>query len=201
MDVNKKFWNEQSEYLSYPNEAVVRFLAANRPKDDEKKVLLDWGCANGRHLAVAKKFGFELIGVDYSKPLLEVAKKSVLEAKFILNDGLSIKEISDNFVDTLLCFGVIFWNNKENQAIMLNEIARILKPGGVAFIDFRSERDTGYKIASHLKDKVLLSQSLDEIKELVKNSGLKLKSTEIYEFSANNMEYLNSWYQCTIQKS
>lgn len=200
MDKNKEFWNQMDDYLRYPSEAVVRFLAANKPAKNEKKLLLDWGCANGRHLQVAKDFGYDLIGFDYNQKLLEIAKSKLKNATLIYNENpLDLEQIADESVDVLLCFGVVFWNCVQNQNIMLKNIARMLKKDGVAFVDFRSERDSHAK--AHYSELEVISQSLAEIKQNLKSAGLEVLNTEIYEFSQNNMSELCSWYQLTLGKA
>lgn len=196
---NQEFWNNLGDYLVYPNESVVRFLSLNKPKNGAKKVFLDWGCASGRHLAVARDFGYELIGVDYAPKMLEKARQNIKDVKLILNQGLDIKEIENESIDVLLCFGVIFYNTKEDQQAMLNNIFRMLKKGGAAFLDFRSNRDTGHK-AEHLKGTHLITQSLAEVKSAITEAGLSIENIELFEISRENMSLLNSWYQIVAKK-
>ncbi|MCI7548969.1 MAG: class I SAM-dependent methyltransferase [Campylobacter sp.] len=69
-----KLWEEHvsSGYLLYPNEYLTRYIFANRRSF---KTVLDFGCGDGRHLEMMSKAKIpNIIGVDYNKSVLQIAK-------------------------------------------------------------------------------------------------------------------------------
>ena len=138
--------------LDYPNEEVVRFLAICR-KIYPNGVMLDWGCATGRHTVLGCKFGYSVIAADYVQRCVDITKNKVEKEcrdcagkviSYIVNQDVDIEGIEDNTVDVIVALGVIFFNSKEQQQIMLNNMYRMLKKGGRIFVDFRTERDSVY---------------------------------------------------------
>ena len=73
---NKKFWDDHFSKVSldYPNEEVIRFLARCK-KLYTNGVMLDWGCATGRHTVLGCKFGYSVIAADYVKRCIRRYRK------------------------------------------------------------------------------------------------------------------------------
>ena len=69
-----KLWEEHvsTGYLLYPNEYLTRYIFVNRRSF---KTVLDFGCVDGRHLEMMSKAKIShIIGVDYNKSVLQIAK-------------------------------------------------------------------------------------------------------------------------------
>ncbi|EAJ5704960.1 class I SAM-dependent methyltransferase [Campylobacter fetus] len=74
-----KLWGEHvsTGYLLYPNEYLTRYVFANRRSF---KTVLDFGCGDGRHLEMMSKAKIpHIIGVDYNKSVLQIAKNAVMK--------------------------------------------------------------------------------------------------------------------------
>ena len=208
--IAKKIYNNDSIAQYYPLEAVVRFLAEFKNKNE--LCVLDWGCAHGRHLAVAARFGFgNLIGADVAAAALEFAKNRIkieypnAKLKTILNDEyLDIKAVNDKSVDAIICTGVLWLNTRQNMLIMLKNMKRMLKNDGKIFVDFRCCDDDLYfgkeefviGKESHLAGFSISILSKEKLKELFKEAHLKLISFDKYEFSYKNK--LNSYYHVIL---
>jgi ubiquinone/menaquinone biosynthesis C-methylase UbiE len=98
---------------------------------------LDLGCGWGRVLKPVMDRGADAVGIDISENMLNLAKNHLhnnnLTPLLVRGDGtrLPFRDESFDLVYTLL---VLQHLSKKNGALLLNEIARILKPGGAAYI-------------------------------------------------------------------
>ena len=60
----------------------VNFLTKQFKKEDKKaKKILDLGCGTGQYTYLLSKKGYEVTGVDISKPMIEIAKKNTKQKK------------------------------------------------------------------------------------------------------------------------
>ena len=97
-------------------------------------MILDLGCGNGRliELFYDKKVGYT--GLDSSEKLIDIAKKRHPQEKFIIAPTLNLP-FPDNYFDKVYCLAVFFHIPSEEFRIQfLNEIKRILKPGGLLIL-------------------------------------------------------------------
>lgn len=109
--------------------------------------LLDLGCGQGRlSLPLAEwcaERGGELVGVDFTRAAVEQANayarvRGVQNATFERADLLDFaRALPDLSVDAVLLIEVTFFLPAYREA--LQEIARVLRPGGLAFVAFRSQ--------------------------------------------------------------
>ncbi len=109
----------------------VDFIVKHCLLDKESKVA-DFGCGIGRHTNELYSRGYDIVGIDYSKNLLSVAKKD--NNIFTLGDCRSIN--LEKKYDSIVClYDVIgsFIDNKENIKILKN-ISKHLKIGGYTVI-------------------------------------------------------------------
>lgn len=223
-DNNRDFWDEHFKNTSfdYPNESVVRFLARCRKWYPQGKVL-DWGCATGRHVMVALKFGFDVMAADYVENCVDITRHKVenelttMPGKvidYIVNKDVDIEGVEDNSLDAILAFGVVFLDSMDKMESMLDNIYRMLKPGGRAFCDFRTEDDSvcknndrvseySYVITdeNHFQKGFCLTVlPLEKLKSILEEKGFVIDNIEIYEFTDSNMANKNSWWHVTLLK-
>jgi ubiquinone/menaquinone biosynthesis C-methylase UbiE len=102
--------------------------------------VLDLGCGTGPVVAELRRLGFDCVGLDYSQDMLEFAKQrlraSGLDDSQILQGDCRHTPFPDARFDAVVCLGVISY--VENYEVVLAEIRRILKPGGVLVVSFRN---------------------------------------------------------------
>lgn len=139
-------------------EATEKFL---RPQNGD--TVLDIGCGNGIMMeAIARSRHCRLIGTDISEDAIEIAKHrlTAVNAEFLCC-SVDDMPIGNATVDKALTINTMyFW---ENLASGFEEIARVLKPGGVFIgthytnqsLESYSHTQFGYKM--HAEEEVLLA--------------------------------------------
>lgn len=100
--------------------------------------VLDLACGQGRHTVPLARQGFRVIGLDYQAALLQEATHAATEAgvtpSFIRGDmrQLPFHGTFDAVVNMFTAFG--YFSDAEN-AHVLHEVARALRPDGVFILD------------------------------------------------------------------
>jgi len=106
---------------------VVSFL--NEFQSNAK--ILDIGCGNGKYM----KYRNDLIikGIDISIKLVEICKNKGFD---VIKASMTDIPFDDNYFDGIICIASYHHlNNDDDRKKTLDEIYRILKPGGIAFIE------------------------------------------------------------------
>lgn len=100
--------------------------------------ILDLCCGMGRHSLALVDYGYKVTGVDLSEVLLQEARKADLRSQVQWVQGdmrqVPLKEHFAAVVNLFTSFGY-FDEDQENKKV-IDEMARLLKPGGKFIIDF-----------------------------------------------------------------
>lgn len=97
-------------------------------KDDDK--VLDIGCGNGRLIKLMEGKKVDYLGIDYSEPLIGIARENFPEYKFEVGNILRLDQGDDQY-DVVLLIAVLHHIPSEKlRDRALQEILRVLKPGG-----------------------------------------------------------------------
>lgn len=99
------------------------------------KRVLDVGCGTGRHAAILNKKGFDVVGVDLNKEMLNIAKKKNKRIKF-LQGNMRTFNLKEEF-DIILClFSTIHYaRNYEEIRKTLKNFYKHLRKGGILIFD------------------------------------------------------------------
>ena len=123
-----------NHFLSLGIDHIWRYKAINELKEIEPKRILDLATGTGDFAIAALRLKPEqIIGMDISAGMLEVGKTKMLKKKYnhIIDMRLGDSEnlpFEDNYFDALTVgFGV---RNYENLEKGLNEMLRVVRPGG-----------------------------------------------------------------------
>jgi ubiquinone/menaquinone biosynthesis C-methylase UbiE len=103
---------------------LLRLIPPARPGQR----LLDVGCGTGEQLAAMARRGYEVAGMDGSAEMLEHARAANPGVPLELGDVEQLPYEPGTF-DVALCIEVLRY--LPHQAPVLQEMARVLKPGGV----------------------------------------------------------------------
>lgn len=140
---------QERHFLRYPDTSVVRFLVGC-----PTGMLLDLGCGAGRHVKLALEYGHDVTGCDISEHALARAESVVgnySNVRFVKASMLDLP-FRDRAFDTVICFGVIYYSLPDDMQDAVDEIHRVLHPGGKAFILTRTTKDRRYGKGKYIGD-------------------------------------------------
>jgi ubiquinone/menaquinone biosynthesis C-methylase UbiE len=123
-------YNYDEQACRKRGEERASFLARLFASSKNKKIL-ELGCSDGMTSMALKKNGLNPISLDIIDQRLEVVKNS--EIPFIKSSAEKIP-LEDNGVDAIFSYNSM--EHFDDPQKVLNEINRILKPGGYFYTDF-----------------------------------------------------------------
>ncbi len=147
-------YKKNKSRLAWPDENLVRMLtrALQDGKEWEDPAALDLGCGSGRHLALLEQFGFPVVlGMDNSAGAIKISQD--FSPRLFLGDNRSIP-LADSTCSVIVAWGSLHYAPKEDFSTMIDEILRVLVPGGLLLATLRSDRDTYMKKGEHLGNNV-----------------------------------------------
>ncbi|UCD13022.1 MAG: class I SAM-dependent methyltransferase [Thermoplasmatales archaeon] len=119
----------------------------------------DIGCGNGRHLLPCAERCKNVIGLDISQNLLNIAKNKIKSLNNVALIHANMVEIplKDGTMDSILCIASLHnIKGRDERIRSLKEVHRILKNGGRALISVWSRWQDKYKM--HYLKKLFLNE-------------------------------------------
>ena len=101
----------------------------------------DFGCGPGHIAAFLGKQGLRISGMDLSERMVEEAKKRHPDIPFLQGNTLAL-ELKDNSVAGAVAFYAIVHFSEAQVITFLEEIFRVLTPGGIFLMTFHIGEDT-----------------------------------------------------------
>lgn len=143
---------------------------------------LDIGCGTGNYTKELQKNGFQLIGIDPSKEMLEKAKfkNNEIDWKTGLAENIMLPE---KFVNGIIGFLTIHhWTNLKNG---FSELNKVLKPNGRIVIFTSTPKQMKSYWLNHyfpkmLSDSIIQMPTLKSVEIAMKDSGIELLETVKY---------------------
>lgn len=108
--------------------------------------LLDLGCGMGRHSLLFARNGFQVVAYDRSevclKTLGEKVKENDLESniQIVQEDMFESLPFEDNYFNYLVAYNVISHADSNSIQKVVEQLKRIMKPGGELFLNFCSKK-------------------------------------------------------------
>jgi ubiquinone/menaquinone biosynthesis C-methylase UbiE len=130
------------------------------------KNILDLGCGTGKHSLFLASKGFEVYATDLSQTGIEIArdKAKSLGLANIHFQQHDMKEIpfAGGFFDAAICVWTIYHNRLADIERTLDEIFRVLKPGGMFVTDFLSISDSTFGSGREIERNTFVGQKKGE---------------------------------------
>jgi SAM-dependent methyltransferase len=148
-----------------------------------KPAILDLGCGDGRLLFSCYEQGLfnnikEIVGVDISEKRVKRMTKELPFVKGVVADALNVEIYPSMYFDYIICSQLI--EHVENDAVLVDEIKRLLKKGGLVYISSVVKKwygvyyyfiDGSFRLdPTHVRE----YGSIDEFTDLITNEGFKL---------------------------
>lgn len=112
------------------------------------ELVLDLACGQGRHSIPLTSRGYQVVGLDYSPYLLELAKKFSHDAGVepsLIRGDMRVLPFSRCFDAVYIFFTSFGYFSDEDNIQVLREVRRALKPGGRFLLDLWNP----FKLAEH----------------------------------------------------
>lgn len=112
--------------------------------------LLEIGCGEGRGIAMLKDKVASFTAIDKIEQVIESLSEQFPDVKFIQDNIPPLKKVEDNTYDVIITFQVI--EHIKNDKLFLEEIHRVLKPGGKALITTPNIKKTLTRNPWHIRE-------------------------------------------------
>lgn len=158
-------------------ENILRHL---KPKAN--RLYLDIGCGTGNYSAELYKKGFQIIGIDPSKKMLEKAKASYPQLDLRLGSA-EHTGLSKNSIDGI--FGTLTIHHWDNLETAFLELSRVLKPKGkIVLFTSTPQQMQGYWLNYYfpkmMADSIAQMPALENVISAMENAKITFLKTEKY---------------------
>jgi ubiquinone/menaquinone biosynthesis C-methylase UbiE len=162
---------------------VLDEFAASVPDQGQ---VCEIGCGPGQISRYLQDRGISIFGIDLSDEMVKCAQRNNPDILFRKGNMLSL-DLPEASVAAIVCFYAIIHLRREDAAVALKEMNRVLEPGGFLLLSFHGgegelHRDQWYDKSVSI-DVTLFAP--DEMENYLKSSGfeiVKVAEREPYEF-------------------
>jgi ubiquinone/menaquinone biosynthesis C-methylase UbiE len=131
----RKKFDEIAGRFEYHRQATLMRAKKIKKYLTKKMVVLDVGIGNGDLVSIYSS-GQKIIGVDFSKKMLKIAKKKLHNCRLVVADGRSIP-LKENKFDLVISSETIYYVS--SPIIFLREIYRVLGHNGRVILICRNQ--------------------------------------------------------------
>lgn len=136
--IYESFQMNYAKYYFGGKEAAAWVLSHIRKhKNLEGKRILDWGCGPGRlirHVPELLQYKSHVYATDYNEASIAWCKEHIANVAFNQNKLAAKLPYEDHFFDAIYGISIFTHLSEEMHFNWLEELKRILKPGGILFI-------------------------------------------------------------------
>ena len=177
VSVNRNFYEENAGAYARNTvqmldlEWLEKFASHVRPGGK----ILDVGCASGRDSAWFASRGFDVVGIDISESLVEMATNSVPNAHFAVMDLMNL-DFPDESFDGIWCSCVLLHISRTDAPIAVQKMASKLRPEGILYILVKEGNTEGLEEDDRYHNAVKFSSyfEVSEIRTMLKDAGLDI---------------------------
>jgi SAM-dependent methyltransferase len=140
--------------------------------------VLDLGCGNGLPTARQLARTFEVTGVDLSEAQIELARRNVPEATFVVGDLAAVDFAAASFDAVVALYSITHVPRAEHAALFA-AIARWLRPGGWLLASLGATDDPGWTGEWLGVPMFFSAWDADTNRELLREAGFVLEVDEV----------------------
>jgi len=129
--------------------------------------VLDIGCGIGRHALYLAREGFACIGLDASAAGLEFARHQARAADLVIDFRQAVfysLPVDDASVDCAIAWNVIYHGDGAIAQRAIDEMRRVLVPGGLVVGTMLSKRNTGFGVGREVQRDTFVVDNTDRDK-------------------------------------
>uniref|UniRef100_UPI0040575EE8 class I SAM-dependent methyltransferase n=1 Tax=Acetatifactor sp. TaxID=1872090 RepID=UPI0040575EE8 len=167
--VQSKGWNwKNAEKDRWMNPSEDSVYLARKWASEGARSILDLGCGLGRHALFFAEKGFKVTAVDLSEDAVKFTKENMKEKQMDfacqVADMMKLPFADDAF-DRVFSYHVISHQDTAGVQKVIDEITRVLKPGGKVFLSICSKKHFAF--------------SEDKFARVDENTVLKTEGAEV----------------------
>lgn len=164
--IDSKSWDwEKEKDAIWLTPCEESYYFCEKWKHEGRRSVLDLGCGLGRHSILFAKKGFKTTSVDLSEySISHLREWEQREHLYIRSKICDIKKLPfrNNAFDCIFSYHVISHTDSEGIQKILNEIRRVLKPGGEVYLSMCSKDTWSFREAGFPKlDENTVIKTLD----------------------------------------
>ncbi len=163
--------------------------------------ILDAGCGSGRDSGYFSSKGFDVVGVDLSEKLLEIARKENPSVRFQKQDLRYLDFPEKSFDGIWACASLLHLQRSEVPGV-LKEFYTFLKPHGILFIlvkQGKGEADVAENLSSGMTRHFTYFQP-DELKKMVIEAKLTVEDMYTYNEKDRDGKKRDLWWIASFSK-
>jgi len=171
-----KDWHDDHQGDDWWVEEMEKFTRLLKPGG----LILDGGCAGGTKAKFLLAKGFQVVGIDASQNMIEIAKKENPTGRFEVLELENVETLAETF-DGILLQAVLLHFSKKDVLEVLKKIVAKVAPGGYIYatVKGRQPEDPEEEVKTETEygqtfQRFFSYFSLAELKELFLNAGLNI---------------------------
>jgi demethylmenaquinone methyltransferase/2-methoxy-6-polyprenyl-1,4-benzoquinol methylase len=122
-----KNYDKANDLLSFGSARIWRKKVAKLVNSKPGQIILDLAAGTGSSSIVFMREGVKVVAADFSQGMLEEGRRRHPELEFVFADAANLPFADQEFDTVTISFGI---RNVEKTEVALEEMLRVLKPGG-----------------------------------------------------------------------
>jgi ubiquinone/menaquinone biosynthesis C-methylase UbiE len=167
-----RYTERNSEMQPYLIESAHMLLTAIEQNDLGGMPVLDLGCGTGRDTAWLVSHGVDMVSLDLSRGMLTEAKK--ITSSPLLQADMCYLPFGSEAFSAVWCQAALLHLPKALAPIALQEMQRIITPGGLLRVSVQRGETEGYEARAHEPEtRYYAHYQMDEFIDLVQMAGFQ----------------------------